>query len=405
VPSILSNDYAEASILAIRAARVAQSQHLAERVGAFLVFPTSIVNPGPRGGQLVFPLCCDTEPGTVVTGPGRARVAGKVAGVTVDGTFSWTLGAEPPVAACYRFTRQGLDVPAPPWVAQLPASQALAADDPAALARRRSQLRRGGRDAEHRLLNLTEQVLRRSCRGPISRALRYRPVIDIDDLVQRSLQTAARLLPVYASDQRPPCSWLGMLRLDARRDLLRELSRLDPLPANMTAALALADACGIDLRGDPAGRWPDVVDVARRLGRPVPRVTGSQLVAAVRAPAFAAKAAAALGTLAGPDIDDETGLAAAVARLVADDPTSPNLAALAAAGDPRALRQIGERVVRGLNPNLGSLHAARRELWSEFQQTGRLFSTPAGKQRYGDRADPDTLQAIDAAIQGAVTHR
>ena len=287
---ILSNDQAEALILDIRTARAAQRQRVGAGIGAFLVFPTSIVMPAPAGGQLVFPLRCDTEPGTVVTGPGSAHVTGTVAGITVEGTFSWTLSAVPPGTASYRFLRGSHETPSPRWLAALPPSQALHPEDPATLARRQSSLSRRGRNAETRLLALTEMVLRRFCRGPIHHTLRYRPAIDVDDLVQRGLQTASRLLPVYSSPERPPCSWLGMLRLDARRDMHREVSRLDPLPPPVTAALLLADACGVDLGTDPTKGWAEAVDTARRLGLAVPRVSPSQLQAAVRAPDLMAHA-------------------------------------------------------------------------------------------------------------------
>ena len=291
MPTILRNDQAEALILDLRTARAAQRQRIEVEGGAFLIFPTSIVLPAPEGGQLVFPLRCDTEPGSLVTGAGSGHVTGTVAGITVAGTFNWALDAGSPPAASYRFTRGGHETPPPSWAAELPPSQVLHRESQSTLARRQSSIRRRGSRSEYLLLTLTEQLLRHSCRGPIHHTLRFRPAVDVDDLVQRGLQTASRLLPIYASQDRPPCSWLGMLRLDARRDMHREVSRLDLLPAQVTAALALADACGTDLRADPTAGWDRVVDTARRLGWTVPRVSVSQLQAAVRAPDLIAHAA------------------------------------------------------------------------------------------------------------------
>jgi hypothetical protein len=267
VPTILRNDEAEALILDLRTARAAQRQRIEVDGGAFLIFSTSIVLPAPEGGQLVFPLRCDTEPGSVVTGPGSGHVTGTVAGITVAGTFNWTLDAGSPPGASYRFTRGGRETPPPSWAAELPPSQVLHRENQSTLARRQSSLRRRGSRSEYLLLTLTEQLLRHSCRGPIHHTLRFRPAVDVDDLVQRGLQTASRL------------------------DMHREVSRLDLLPAQVTAALALADACGIDLRADPTAGWDSVVDTARRLGWTVPRVSVSQLQAAVRASDLIAHAA------------------------------------------------------------------------------------------------------------------
>jgi len=75
-----------------------------------------------------------------------------------------------------------------------------------------------------------------------------------------------------------------MLQLDGQRDLRRELSRLDGFPAEVSAALALAKACGIDLAPGPMAAWPAVVDIAQRHSWPVPRVSLAQLDDAVRAP-------------------------------------------------------------------------------------------------------------------------
>jgi hypothetical protein len=283
-------------------------------------------------------------------------------------------------------------------------SQQLFAKGPVALARLQARLRRRGQTAEHFLLSLSEQLVRQSCGRPIQRALRYRPPLDVDDLVQRSLQAAARLLPLYASADRPPCSWLGMLRLDGRRDLHRELLRLDWLPADALAALALADACGVDRNGDPAAIWDAAVAASDRLGLPALRSGPTQLEAALRAPGEVARAAAATATLAGPDDDDDKGgpVAASVARLVTSDTA---LITLAGEGDPRALKQVGEKVVRGLSAPRLSLRMAREGIWEEFRDSGQLFTTAIGQQRFGAAADAGTLGAIDECLRQAARIR
>jgi hypothetical protein len=402
--AILRNDDAEALLLDIRTGRHGGSQVIGQRSGAFLVFPTAVVVPGAASGHLVFPLDCDFEPGTLVTGDGAAVVSGTVAGVKVTGTFTWSVDGGPPAPAAYHFRRRGRELAAPPWAAQLPVSQQLFAKGPAALARQQARLRRRGHTAEHFLLSLSEQLVRQSCGRPIQRALRYRPPLDVDDLVQRSLQAAARLLPLYTSAGRPPCSWLGMLRLDGRRDLHRELIRLDWLPADAVAALALAEACGIDRNADPAAVWNAVVVASDRLGLPALRSGPAQLEAALRAPGEAARAAAAAATLAGPDVDgDEAGpVAASVARLVTSD---TELITLAGEGDPRALKKVGDKVVRGLSAPRLSLRAARDGIWEEFLQTGQLFTTATGHERFGAVADAATLGAIDECLRRAARIR
>lgn len=393
MPSILRNDDAEALILDIRTARTAATQDIGSQAGAFLVFPTSVVTPGPASGQLVFPLRCDTEPGTVVAGSGRVAVAATVGGVAVQGEFSWAIEGRPRPAS-YQFRRRGREVTVPPWAGQLPASRDLAAKERVGLTREQSRLRRQGRNAEHWLLTLTERVVRQSCRGPLHRALRYRP-IEVDDVVQRSLQAACRLLPVYASKDRPPCSWLGMLRLDGRRDLHREVTRLDWLPAEAVAALSLADAYGIDRHRDPAAAWSALVNATERRGRGLPRIAPSQFEAAMRAPALLAQAAMAAATLPEPDLDggDVGQVAGTVARLVTAD---PHLIALARAGDPKAIKRVGDQVVRRLSPT-----RQRSVLWDEFQRSGQLFATPIGRRRFAAVADPGTLAAIDKCLQRA----
>lgn len=392
MPAILRNDDAEALILDIRVARTAATQTVPGGPGAFQLFRTAIVLPGAKRGHLVFPLHCDAEPGSLVTAEGRAEVSGAVAGLRVTGAFHWTVGEGPPQPESYRFRRGDRDVPPPQWADQLPRSQLLTPRPPAALVRQQVHLRRAGRHAEHCLLRLTERLLHQTCHGGLNRGLLYRPPIDVEDLVQRGLQTAARLLPVYASKDRPPCSWLGMLRLDARRDVRRELTSLDWLPVDAVAALTLADSCGIDLAADPAGAWDALLDAAERHRQPLPRLEPAKLEIALRAPALAAHAARAARTVPGPDVDDEPGrVASAVARLVSGE---QDVVALAGAGDATVLDRVAAQVRRRLN-------GPPDQLWEEFVASGQLFATPVGVERFGDHTGRDALVDIDACLRHA----
>lgn len=398
--AILRNDDAEALILDIRTGRTAASQVIGGDEGAFLVFPTSVVTPGAASGHLVFPLRCAVDTGALVTGPGTAAVTANVAGVAVTGTFSWSLGDARPPATSYCFRRRGREIAAPAWAMQLPASRALAARPSATLAREQSRLRRQGHNAEHWLLALTAQLVRHSCRAPIHRALRYRPSTDVDDLVQRSLQAASRLLPLYASQNRPPCSWLGMLRLDGRRDLHREVTHLDWLPPDAVAAIAIAEACGIDLDGDSTATTRAIADAATLLRRPVPRIGPGQLRATIRAPGLIAHAAVVAATVPGPEDDDSDigGVAETVARLVTTDAA---LIALARAGDPGALKRVGDQVIRTLSSSGRATRFAREKAWEEFRQSGQLFTSATGQQRFGEVAGPGALSAIDECLRRA----
>ena len=403
MPVILRNDDAEALLLDIRACRTAAAQPIDGRVGAILIFPTSVVISA-RAGHAVFPLGSDVEPGTIVTESGSAQVAGVVAGISVTGFFHWTVGDDMARPAAYRFCRRGRDLPPPAWATQLPSSQQLPCLSPAALARRQDRLRRHGRNAEHWLLALTEQVIRRSCRAPVRQAIRYRPQIDVDDVVQRGLQTAGRLLPVYASKDRPPCSWLGMLRLDGRRDMGREITRLDWLPADAMAALTVDETGDPDCGDDPDATLAVLADAAEVLGRALPRITPAQLGAALRAPALLEYEQTADATVAGPELltPDDTaggpGLTATVARLVSDD---EEFIGSAAAGDPGALRRVGDQVVRRLSERSETPKLARHRCWEEFQQSGHLFASPIGLARFGAVADPDSLAAVDECLRRA----
>ncbi len=404
MPVILRNDDAEALILDIRACRNAEAQPIDGRSGAILIFPTSVVIRA-RAGHLVFPLSSAVEPGTLVTDAGSAHVAGVVAGISVSGFFHWTVGDDVAPPASYRFRRRGRDLMAPPWATQLPSSQQLPRLAPATLARHQDRLRRHGRNAEHWLLALTEQVIRRSCRAPARQAIRYRPQMDVDDVVQRGLQTAGRLLPVYASKDRPPCSWLGMLRLDGRRDMTREITRLDWLPADAMAALTLDETGDTDSGADPEATMAALSEAAELLGRAMPRLGPAQLGAALRAPSLLAYEQSAAAAVAGPEAlvghDGPVGgpgVTATVARLVSDD---EQLIGSAAAGDPGAIRRVGDQVVRRLSERAETPSLARRRCWEEFQQSGHLFGGPTGLARFGPRADPDSLAAVDECLRRA----
>ncbi|MDQ1393053.1 MAG: hypothetical protein QOF30_2030 [Acidimicrobiaceae bacterium] len=398
MPANLRNDDAEALILDIRVGRNAAVQEVGDQPGAFLIFSTSVVTTPRPTGQSVYPLRCSIEPGALVTAPGSAEVSGEVAGLTVTGTFHWSLGEDVAPPVCYRFRRRGREVSAPPWAAQLPPSQGLPSVGPSRLARQQSALARRGRDAEHRLLALTEQVIRGYFRGAIASTMRYRPQMDIDDVVQRGLQVACRLLPIYASKDRPPCSWLRMLRLDGRRDMRRETFQLDWLPADASAALTIAGACGVSRQADPSATMADLAAAADRMGRPLPRVTANVLDAALRAAALVEhEIAAGVAPVPGPESQDgdDSLTVALVARLVTDD---AELIALASAGDPHALNRVGDKVLRKLVERGENHPQARRRCWEHFQRSGELFASPSGLERFRGVCDAHILMALDESL-------
>ena len=372
--TILRNDDAEALILDIRIGRSAADQVIDDRPGAFLVFPTSVVLPCPGGGQAVYPLRADAEPGTLVHHHGVASVSAAVDGVTVSGTFRWRqAGSGPAMAvdpACYRFERNRSLVAAPAWADQLPQSRCLLRTTAQMLARERSRLVRRGRLAEHWLLTLTERVVRQSCRGPIRLAIGRRPQVDVDDVVQRGLQTACRLLPVYASANRPPCSWLGMIQLDIRRDMHREVSRLDWSPADHRSR-------GGEAATAPAEEPPTLISLDAlfpsflepRVGRVPPELEA---------------------------VDNQEGsAAAAVARLVGGD---PEIVALACGGDIAALRRVSSLVIGALRRPGETQAGTRRRCWTQFSDTGQLFATDVGINRFASPAAPGLLAAIDSSL-------
>ena len=382
--TILRNDDAEALILDIRAGCVAATQVLDDRPGAFLVFPTSVVVPCPGGGQAVYPLRTDAEPGMLVRDCGQTSVSAVVDAVRVTGVFCWRqTGARGPAlavdSACYRFERKGRSVVTPAWADQLPRSRCLMTQTGPMLAREQVRLVRRGRVAEHWLLTLTEQIMRQKCRGPIRLAIDHRPQVDVDDVVQRGLQTACRLLPVYASAKRPPCSWLGMIQLDGKRDMHREVSRLDWLPGSgqrrgsqpTTASTASTSvAGGASTLTSLDSLHPSYLEA--RVGRVPPEIEA---------------------------IDNQEGTAAAaVARLVGGD---PEIIALAAGGDAVALRRVSKLVVGALGADGETQAVTRRRCWAEFSDTGQLFASDAGLSRFASMAPPGVLSAIDASLVAA----
>ncbi|HSS08838.1 MAG TPA: hypothetical protein VLL25_03075, partial [Acidimicrobiales bacterium] len=206
--TILNNRDAEALLLDIRTASSAGAAPIDGPAGAFLRFPTSVVVDRPGRGQLVFPTHTDVEPGTLCHDDGTATLKATVDGFDVRGSFSWVVGrgdsGARPGRARYCFRRRGREVLPPVWANQLPTSSRLWAEPAAWLVRERCRLTRRGRHAEYWLLRLSERVFRNYCRGPVRRAIAVRPHVDEDDVVQRGLQAATRLLPVYASAARPP---------------------------------------------------------------------------------------------------------------------------------------------------------------------------------------------------------
>jgi hypothetical protein len=375
---ILTNHDAEALILDIRTALAAKVAWVGPHSGGFLVFPTSVVVPRAGGGQLVFPIRSDAQPGSLCHDDGTASVRGLVDGIDVEGTFSWVVGrntAREVPAATYRFRRRGRDVAAPAWADQLPASQWLTRRPPALLVRDRHRLMRQGRLAEYWLLHLTRRFFERCCEGPLGRAIEVRAHVDMDDVVQRGMIVATRVLPLYTSPDRPPCSWLRMLALDARRDMGREIGRLES-----------ADSAGL----------------------PAPRVSVRQVQRALSAPHLVPLDILNVTDLDLPDRDvigeiEVPGrapgvIAAAIARLVCQQ---PELTALAFLGEPLALMQVGRAVIAAVREVGETERAARRRCRSEFLSSGRLFTSEAGYARFGAAAEPGRLAAIDAAL-GAV---
>jgi hypothetical protein len=173
-----------------------------------------------------------------------------------------------------------------------------------------------------------------------------------------------------------------MLRLDCRRDMHREISRLDWLPADAMAGLTLAEGWHRHGASDPAATWATVVAAVEGEGRPRPRIAPAPLCAALQAPAFLLHHQT---TTVEPDDPNDAGTAvvASVARLVTEDEV---LVSSAADGDPKALGLVGRKVLRRLSSRREALPAAQNRCWDEFQRTGHLFAGPAGLAEFAGAA-------------------
>jgi hypothetical protein len=423
VTSILTNHEAEQLLLDIRVARAAAtaatavpSAEPADRGGAFLAFPTSIVIAVPGRGHNVFPLRTTAEPGALCHDSGWSSLTGQVDGVSVDGRFGWTVmagggRADPIDSATYRFRAQGRSVARPDWADQLPRSQRLEPAGPASLARQQARLVRRGQTAECELLRRTARVFEQFCRGPLRRAIAVRPALEVSDVVQRAMQVASRLLPLYSSAARPPCSWLGMIQLDGRRDLHRAITQLDWLPRDLAEVVArMETATGIAPGDEPTVVLAAIIEAAVAHHQPIPRATPGQIQAALAAPqlvaldtrsAAVAATAAAHRALAALDreleaADDRPGeLTAAVGRLIGAD---PGLVARASVGDRQAIDTIGHGVIAALGQP-GETHACTRQRFRrEFQTAGRLFASADGLVCFGHRAPARHLAQLDANL-------
>ena len=329
--AILSNRQAEALILEIRTARTAASEAISSPPGAFLVFPTSVVVDRAGGGQLVFPTHTSLEPGTLCLQGGTATLGAHVDGVEVSGSFSWLLGTAHhracPAPARYHFRQGGREVSPPAWATQLPRSGRLWPDAGFSLTRQQAGLLRRGRQAESGLLMQSERMFRRYCRGPVRRALAARAFVDEDDVIQRGVLTATRLLPLYASAGRPPSSWVRMLRYDGLRDLHREVTRLD-------------------WRGEELGSLSDIRPWDPLLAVPDPALDAAE-----------GHAGAAAGEIA-----EWLGY-------------GQGFVLLARLGDPGAIREVSDRVVAIVRRPGETRRSTRRRCREEFRSTGRLLGT------------------------------
>ena len=416
--SIITNSEAERLILDVRVGRAAASADVRDR-GGFVVFPTSVLVAVPGRGHNAFPLRTSAEPGSVWRASGWSSVSGVVDGVTVEGRFWWTVAdppdgtGTPPPKASYAFGRGGRQVPRPAWADQLPRSLVVPAVTPSSLARQRSRLVRRGAASEHELLSRTARVFERSCRGPLRRAIAMRPALDVADVVQRGLHAAVRLLPVYASPARPPCSWLGMLRLDGRRDLHRAVSQLDWLPRDVAEIVARLDPADAARDGDPTVTLGAIIEAAVEQGHPVPRATPTQVQTALDAPHLVAldgpptTAGGASETLGLRDprleaAEEQRGvLTASVATLVRAHPGQVVQASL---GDDLAIAGIGDLVITALRRPGETRATTRQRCRRELCTDGRLFTSAEGLRSFAGDECPRHLAQLDAAMAALVAH-
>ena len=415
--AILNNHDAEALILDARAGRQAARTVLDGRCGAFIVFPTTVMIDRPGRGQLVFPIDTSIDPGSLCRHPSQVAVTAVVDGVRVDGHFTCTLTDQPGQdggpAAVYRYLVDGRELAPPRWAHQLPQSSALPLRSGAQLLRDRERLVRQGHLAEHWLLVLSERVMRASCRGPLRRVLATHRLVQDDDIVQRGLQAAARLLGVYASARRPPRSWVGMIQLDAKRDMHREVSQLDWLPRELSEVVDRARMAGIRLDEDSTVTLAALIDASVEAGQPLPRVSARQVATALNAPELVPLDApfgpgrgwqphdGGIGVCdAGLEaVDDRPGeAAAAIAALVIDDQDTVVRAFL---GDPAALKTVADRVVAALRRPGETLVATRVRCREQFRTTGQLLAVEEAAGRFPGAAAGD-LAALDSALRAAI---
>jgi hypothetical protein len=403
VTSILNNHEAERLLLDIRIGRAARSADVAgERDGAFLAFPTSIVVAVAGRGHNVYPLRTTAEPGMVCHGDGRSSVSATVDGVVVEGQFAWAMGATV-ASASYRFRRDGCVVTRPLWADELPRSQRLQPVEPPSLARQRGRLVRRGRAAECELLRRTAMVFEHVCRGPLRRAIALRPALEVSDVVQRGMQVAGRLLPVYSSEARPPCSWIGMIQLDGRRDLHRAVTQLDWLPRDLSEVLARMEAVGgVAGREDPTVVLAAIIEAAVSHHQPVPRATLGQIEAALSAPQLTpldTRTTAVATVSADPDLvaaDDRPGhVTAAVGRLIGAHPSVVTRASL---GDHQAIQRIGQGVIAALRQPGETDAGTRQRCRKEFDSAGRLFTSAGGLVCFGQQTPARQLAQLDANL-------
>jgi hypothetical protein len=410
--TVFTNAHAERLLLDVRAARQAAATTIDGRGGAFVVFPTSVVTAGRQSGQLVFPLDVSLEPGSLCDSSGRVHVEGKVGDVELTGSFWWTVAGTPPPPARYVFRSAGRTVAEPPWAAQLPRSGWHVWRDPFELQRDRYRLLRHGALAEHRLLRLTEQVLQSCCRGPLGSALGAHRLVEAADVVQRGLQVALRLLPLYASADRPPRAWLGMVHLDGKRDMHRAVAELDWLPRDLGEVVQRARVEGIaldDFGGDADLALAALLECFISNHRPLPRVTADQVQVALLAPesqSFEAPLPPTRGWqppeggLCKPDpaldaVDLPPGqAAAAIATLVTRDRATVDGALL---GEPAAMRVVAEGVLARIRRRGEDRATTRSRSRQRFLASGRLLRAPGF-------ADVPTahLAALDAALREAL---
>jgi hypothetical protein len=415
--AILNNQDAEALILDIRAGRHAERVVLDGRSGSFIVFPTVVIIDRVGRGQLVFPIHTAVEPGALCRQAGAASVSAVVDGVEVDGEFRWVITDEPVrddvSPSTYHFQVDGRSVPAPSWAQQLPRSTVLPRRSGAQLLRDRERLVRQGHVAEHWLMVLSQRVMEACCRGPLHRVLLTHPRVREEDVVQRGLHVAARLLSVYASEKRPPSSWVGMIQLDAKRDMHREVSQLEWLPRELAEVVDRARVAGITLDNDPTLTLAALIEASIEAGQPLPRVNARRLQIALSAPNIVMLDGPLVpgwdwssmeSVIGEPDpafdaVEEHRGeAAAAVASLVVDDQDTVVRAFL---GDPAAIKTVADRLIATLRTPGEGLLATRRRCRDQFRTTGRLLSADAVRARFPDIATGD-LAAVDAALRAAI---